>query len=187
MAEEKKEDWVRWIALSTAALAVFAAITTLYLGKFSGRTVLKQGEETDQWAYYQAKSIKQYTFEVQRNLLELEFERDRARMSPALTRKYQDTINKYHEEIKRYGKEKKEIMEGALAIQKDKKFSGARAAQFSYAVIFLQIAIMLSSISALTKRKYLWFIGLAGAVMSILFFINGFQLFYGAPVMEALK
>jgi hypothetical protein len=187
MAEEKKDEWIRWIALSTAALAVLAAITTLYLGKFSGRAVLKQGEETDQWAYYQSKSIKQYTFEVQRNLLELEFERDRARMSPALSKKYQGTINKYNEQIARYGKEKKEIEDEARAIQKDKKLSGARAAQFGYSVIFLQIAIVLSSVSALTRKKYLWYVGLVAALFGIFFFVNGFQLFFGAPVLEVLK
>lgn len=187
MAEEKKEDWVKWIALCTAALAVLAAITTLYLGKFSGRTVLKQGEETDQWAYYQSKSIKQYIYELQRNHLDLEFARERGKLNPKLADKYQKTIDKYNEEIKRYGQEKKEIMDEARALQKDKKISGARAAQFSYAIIFLQIAIMLSSIGALTKRRYLWYIGLAGGILGIIFFLNGFYLFYGAPVLETPK
>ena len=31
---------------------------------------------------------------------------------------------------------------------------------FAYALIFLQIGLLLSSISSLTKRKYLWYIAL---------------------------
>ena len=66
MAETKPDRFMTWIALTTAIMAVFAAITTLYVGKYSSRAVLYQGEETDMWAYFQAKSIKQHAFEMQK-------------------------------------------------------------------------------------------------------------------------
>ncbi|NLI29315.1 MAG: DUF4337 domain-containing protein, partial [Nitrospiraceae bacterium] len=43
--DEKKEKWVTWLALTTAVLAVLAAITTMYMGKFSTRTILMQAQE----------------------------------------------------------------------------------------------------------------------------------------------
>ena len=48
---------------------------------------------------------------------------------------------------------------------------------FGIAVIFLQVSILLSSISALTKRKYIWIISLFVGAAGILYFFDGFFLF----------
>jgi hypothetical protein len=72
MSEMKPDKWMSWVALATAAMAVFAAVTTLYVGKYSSRAILNQGQETSQWAYYQAKSIKSYVYEIQKQKLDLE-------------------------------------------------------------------------------------------------------------------
>jgi hypothetical protein len=45
------------------------------------------------------------------------------------------------------------------------------------AVIFLQISILISSIAALIKRKYLWEIGIAVGAVGLVYFLNGFLLF----------
>jgi 1,4-dihydroxy-2-naphthoate octaprenyltransferase len=42
------------------------------------------------------------------------------------------------------------------------------------AVIFLQIAILLSSIAALMKKKYVWVLGLVAGFAGIVYFVNGF-------------
>jgi len=49
---------------------------------------------------------------------------------------------------------------------------------FAYALIFLQIALMLASISSLTKRKYLWYIALVCNVGWLFFFLDAWLLFY---------
>jgi hypothetical protein len=51
---------------------------------------------------------------------------------------------------------------------------------FGGAVIFLQIAILLSSIAALMKKKPLWLAGLAVGIVGILYFCDGFFLFLPA-------
>jgi len=43
--------------------------------------------------------------------------------------------------------------------------------------MFLQIAILLSSIAALMKQKYFWFIGMGAGCFGLLYFFNGFFLF----------
>jgi hypothetical protein len=48
---------------------------------------------------------------------------------------------------------------------------------FGMAVIFLQIAILLSSIAALLKKKIVWTLGLVTGVLGIMYFVNGFFLF----------
>jgi hypothetical protein len=60
MAEEKKEPWLNYLALTTVVFAVCATLSTFKGGGFSTRSVLNQSYAADQWAYYQAKSIKGY-------------------------------------------------------------------------------------------------------------------------------
>jgi divalent metal cation (Fe/Co/Zn/Cd) transporter len=44
------------------------------------------------------------------------------------------------------------------------------------AIIFLQIAILLSSIAALLKKKLVWYGGLATGVIGLFYFVDGFLL-----------
>lgn len=174
---EQKEKWQGWLALSTAIMAVLAALTTLYMGKYSSRAIMAQGQESDQWAYYQAKSIKGHTFEVNKQTLELQYllQKD---IPPAAAAEYRKTVEKYGEEIKRYEVEKKEIKAKAESIAKVKLKAQEMGGNFAYALIFLQIALMLSSIASLTKRHYLWYIALICNLGWLFFFVDAWMLFF---------
>ena len=174
---EQKEKWQGWLALSTAIMAVLAALTTLYMGKFSSRAIMSQGQESDQWAYYQAKSIKGHTFEVNLKTLELQYLTQKG-MSPQAAAEYRKTMKKYSDELKRYDGEKKEIKDKAEAIAKVKLKAQDMGGNFAYALIFLQIALMLSSIASLTKRHYLWYIALICNLGWLFFFMDAWLLFY---------
>ena len=156
---EQKDKWQGRLALSTAIMAVLAALTTLYMGKFSSRAIMAQGQESDQWAFYQAKSIKGHTFETNKTTLELQYLAQKG-LAPETKAEYQKIIQKYGDEIKRYDGEKKEIKDKAESIAKAKLKAQDMGGNFAYALIFLQIALMLSSIASLTKRHYLWYIAL---------------------------
>lgn len=176
-SNEKKERWMGYLALSTAIMAVLAALTTLYMGKFSSRAIMSQGLESDQWAYYQAKSIKQHSFEMGRKALELQY-RSQKGVPADVAADYERTLAKYGEELKRYDGEKKEIKDKAEAIAKAKHTAQEMGGNFGYALIFLQIAIMLSSLASLTKRHYLWYIALVCNIGWLFFFLDGWFLFY---------
>src|SRR5467141_4581849 len=57
-AEHTGEKWISWVALSTAILAVLAAIAGLLSGSHANEAMMSQIEAADQWAFYQAKGIK---------------------------------------------------------------------------------------------------------------------------------
>jgi Spy/CpxP family protein refolding chaperone len=174
MAEDKKEVWITWLALTTAFLAVFAAVTTMFMGKYSNRAILIQGQESNQWAYYQAKSIKGHTYEIQKQKLELELAAQHSRMQSAVVEKYREVIRNYSSSVIKYEKDKAEIKAAAenLAGQKDgvQKIS----ANLSFSLIFLQIAIVLSSVAAITKKKQLWYFGLFTSLGWVVYFVNAF-------------
>src|SRR5512135_1298781 len=63
MEEELEESrhergWISRVAVSSAILAVAAALTALLASHHSDEAILEQMRATDQWSYYQAKGIK---------------------------------------------------------------------------------------------------------------------------------
>jgi hypothetical protein len=178
MAEEKKEPWLNYLALTTVVLAVCATLATFKGGGFSTRSVMSQTQASDQWAFYQAKSIKGYIYEMQKDKLELELKMLGARAPQAAVEEYGKKIEEYGKKVAKYEGEKAEIQKEA------KKFEGIRndaqkhGQAFGIAVIFLQIAILLSSIAALIRKKYIWVIGMVVGVAGVVCFANGFFLFF---------
>lgn len=175
MAEEKKEPWLNYLALTTVVFAVCATLSTLKGGGFSTRSVISQAQASDQWAYYQAKSIKGYIYDLQREKLELELRNIGTGGSRAAAGDYVKKISSYKEKSERYDTEKEEIRLKAEELEKQRdeaqRHSGS---SFGLAAMFLQVAILLSSIAALMKQKYFWFIGVAGGCLGLVYFFNGF-------------
>jgi len=90
---------------------------------------------------------------------------------------YEKKIAGYTEKIKRYEGEKAKIEAEAKALEKDRAQAQKHQQAFGVAVIFLQIAILLSSVSALLKKKPLWLVSLLAGVAGLVYFANGFFLF----------
>src|SRR5580693_3635527 len=57
-AEEKRERWTLYVAMSTAIIAVLAAIAGMLGNHHANEAMMEQVKSSDQWAYYQSKSIK---------------------------------------------------------------------------------------------------------------------------------
>lgn len=177
MAEEKKEKWLNYLALTTVILAVCATLSTFRGGSFSTRSVLSQSQAANQWAYFQAKSIKGYLYELQKEKLELERKVLESKASKALIEEYQQKIDFYNKKLKKYGEEKAVIEKEARKFETIRDESQKHSQAFGIAVIYLQIAILLSSIAALMKKKPLWLIGSIIGAWGVVNFINGFWLF----------
>jgi hypothetical protein len=178
MAEEKKEPWLNYLALTTIILAVCATLSTFKGGGFSTRSVMSQTQASDQWAFFQSKSIKGYLYEMQKEKLELELKSGGGRMPRALAEEYGKKIEAYGKKIAKYEEEKAAIQKEAKRFEKVRDDAQIHSRSFGLAVIFLQIAILLSSIAALLKKKYIWLIGSGVGLFGIAWFIDGFFLFF---------
>src|SRR6266404_1678207 len=67
-AEHSGAAWISWVALSTALLAVLAAIAGLLSGKHLNEAMMNQIEASDQCNYYQSKSIKAAVLDAKMSL-----------------------------------------------------------------------------------------------------------------------
>lgn len=177
MAEEKKEPWLNYLALTTIVFAVAATLSTFKGGGFSTRSMLSQEQASNKWAYYQSKSLKSYLYETQKDMLELNTKRIN-KDEVGVVEAYQKKINDYEKSIKRYEKEKKEIKDDAEELEAQRDDAQNHSKVFGMAVIFLQISILLSSIAALIKRKYIWYLATTVGTVGLFYFVNGFFLFF---------
>src|SRR6201981_3755882 len=78
-ADHSRERWISWVALSTAILAVLAAITGLLSGQHANEAMMNQIEASDQWAYYQAKGIKAAVLDAKMTLSSAPNEQDKSK------------------------------------------------------------------------------------------------------------
>jgi hypothetical protein len=177
MAEEKKEPWLNYLALTTVILAVCATLSTFKGGSFSTRSVLSQAQAADQWAYFQAKGVKTYLYEIQKERLELELQEE-AVSSPAAFAFHKEKIANYTERVARYNAEKTAIEKEAKRLEAIRDDAQKHAQVFGIAVIFLQIAILLSSVAALMKKKLVWYLGVFLGIVGLTYFANGFLLLF---------
>ena len=175
--EEKRDKWLNFLALTTVIIALGATMSTLSVGKFSNRGILKQTQASNQWAYYQAKSIKAYLYELQKEKLETDL-----KLSPnideGVRNEYEQTITKYGEQIRRDEQEKIDIQGQAQSLEKERDQAMVHSQQFGLAVIFLQLAILMSSIASLMKKKLMWVVGLMVGLLGFLYFANGYLLLF---------
>jgi hypothetical protein len=178
MAEDKKEKWMNYLALSTVIFAVCATLSTFKGGGFGSRALLDQNKASDEWSHYQSKSIKSYIFENQKDNLVLQREiLARTPNAKVDIAKYDAKIGVYEKKLKQYEDDKADISAKAKAFENDRDDCQKHSGKFGFAVIFLQVSILLSSIAGLMKKKPVWYLSLAIGAVGILYFIDGFYLF----------
>ena len=175
MASEQKERWLNYLAFSTIILAVCATLSTFKGGGFSTKAMMNQSQASDQWAFYQSKSIKQYIFEGEKNALELELKKG---VPSAAAKAYRERIDEYKNKIAKYDEEKQEISKKAKELETVRDEALLHSKSLGFAVILLQLAVMIMSITTLLKRKRLWILGVAVGALGVLWFVNGFLLVF---------
>lgn len=145
------------VALSSALLAGFAAVTALLAGHHVNEAMIENIKASNQWSYYQSKSQK-------KNIVESKLE-----MLAALG-KPEDP--KERERIARYEKEMKDIEIGARAREHAAELHLHTHEINARGVTMFQVAIAIAAIAVLTKRQKFWYVGLAFGGVGIYFFLQ---------------
>jgi hypothetical protein len=156
VAEKSHDPALLRIALSSAIIAVLAAVATLMSEHQINEAMLAQLRASDQWSYYQAKGIKRNIVDGQIQILRELTERT-------------DFMSTLQAQSKKYGDEQEGISKEATKAQGDSEKAFRAHDTFSYAVTLLQIAIGVSAVSALTRRRWLWITSMAVASFGLVF------------------
>lgn len=178
-AEEKREKWTLYVALSTAFMAVLAAVAGLLAGHHANEALVARVKASDQWNFYQAKNLKQeIAVNTDKILLAVLSGKAGAGGSNVRNAGSADAAaasfeGDHSKDIARYDKEKEEIKKTAEEAEKESEAHLAKHVPLATAVTAFQIAIAISAIAILTRRKVLWVGGLVLTAVGIVFFVLG--------------
>ena len=156
-AEHGGPSWISGVALSTAILAVLAAIAGLLSGARVNEAMMSQIEAANRWSYYQAKGIKAAVLDAKVTLGNAASEADK-------------------EKAARYVEEQGEIQKEAREKETEAKRDFHQHEVFARAVTMFQIAIAIAAISALTKKRRYWFVSLGFGLVGVVFLVLGFMM-----------
>src|ERR1700687_1198363 len=159
-AEHAKHDpTLAPVSLTMAVLAVLVAVVTLVGHRAHTEEVVLQAKASDQWAFYQAKNIRRHTDELFADLTSVEATTDAAALA-----KLRD---KYSQEATRYKEEQKGIEEKANEMEAEVGHERNRADRFDLAEVFLEVGLVITSITLLSGRKIFWYLGILMGIVGI--------------------
>jgi hypothetical protein len=168
--EHAKVGWITWLSLSTAVIAVIAAIASLESGSYANEAivlkndaVLHQSKADDAWAHYQAKGIEAAIYGTQ----------SEGARTPELAAKWRATAEREEEaraDAKRTAEEEEHAVETA---DRGSEHSLHVHHQFAKSITIFQVAIALSAIAALTRKRAVWWVSLTFGAVGVVFFALG--------------
>jgi Domain of unknown function (DUF4337) len=147
------------VTLTMAVLAVLVATVSLLGHRTHTEEIILQNKVTDQWAFYQAKNIRRHNDELFADLTTLVAAKD-AEAAAKLS-------GKYRAEADRYKDEQKELDKQARETEKEAEHTRKKADRFDLSEVFLEIALVVTSITLLSGRRMFWYLGLLMATAGV--------------------
>jgi hypothetical protein len=164
-AESGAERRMAEVSLTMAVLAVLVAVITLFGHRAHTEEILLQTKLTDQWAFYQAKNTQGHLAET--FLDQLQVFGTKGEAADKAREKYQGIVEHQQER-------QKEIQAEARSLEAEIGQVQRHANRFDLAEGVLEAALVITSITLLTKRRRFWHIGLAAAAAGIAIGVLGF-------------
>jgi hypothetical protein len=155
------------VTLTMAILAVLVATVTLLGHRAHTEEVLLQTRAADQWAYYQAKEIRRRNYELFLDELSV-FALQNSAEAGAIK-------EKYGKEVARYTEELKDIQAEAKKAQDEVKVEEKRADRYDLGEVLLEAALVICSITLLTRKRIFWYFGIGLALAGIVTGIMGWM------------
>ena len=154
------------VAVTLSILAVLVAVATLLGHRASTEEIILQTKATDQWAVFQAKNIRLHEMQGFADLL--------GTLSPVDKEKTEALRAKYLKETDRYEQEKDEVSEQAKELEKERESSSRRADRYEAGEVILEIALIICSLTLLTKKRIFWLSGIALGLIGLGTTLSGF-------------
>jgi hypothetical protein len=154
------ESAMRPVAFTMSVLAVLVAITTVLGHRTHTEAVLNQNRATDQWNEYQAKKIRSYNTSLESDLLEAVTIADKAKAAK-IAKAYADHQAKWNADLNEQQAKAKEYETEVAKAEK-------RAGRFDLGEALLEIGLVVTSVTLLTRARVYWYFGIIFALAGVL-------------------
>ena len=158
-----------WVALTVAILATFMAVCQVKDGNIVQAMQQAQADKIDHWGYYQARNLRE---EVAKSTL-VQLTLDAADRPAPQQAAYATAIAKYVALAKEQDEKKQAVMLQAQDDQKAYDALNIHDDQFDLSDALLAIAISLLALTALTHKRWLFFLALVPTSGGVLMGVAG--------------
>jgi hypothetical protein len=166
---EANDPFEKRVALTIAILAICLSFVGNLGDNAKTEAIIKTNEASNQWGYYQAKSIKGQMTAMHGDLL--------ARLAGARSpEEIKADAGRLAAEAQRYDAEKAEIKAKAEALQKDATHDSSINDRCDQSALFLQIAVIICSVSILARSHKFWWAGILLGAAGIVYGATAFLL-----------
>jgi len=147
------ESSLRPVALTMTILAVLVAVTTVLGHRTHTEAILNQDKATDTWNEYQAHKIRANDTKLTAQLLSVVTiaDKDEARKLAAEYAKSQSDKKNETDDDKKL----------AESYEKKVEQAEAKGNRFDLAEALLEIGLVITSVTLLTRRRIYWYLGIA--------------------------
>ena len=147
------------VSLTMAILAVVVAVVTLLSHRAHTEEVVLQSRANDQWSYYQAKDIRLHADRNFADFAAFVTATDYARAQKAR----QDFLA----EAEKYEKQTSEIQADAKKLEAETDLERRRANRYDLGEVFLEIGLVVTSITLLSGKRIFWHAGILLGVVGM--------------------
>lgn len=167
------ESTLRPVAFTMSLLAVLVAVTTV-LGHRTHtaaiieqtRAAVEQNRATDMWGFYQAKNIRSTATELNGNLLDVLSVSDR-KTTEKFKANYEKKQKKWEEDLQEAEAQAREHEAKVKECEAAVSAAEERANRFDLAEALLEIGLVITSVTLLTRRRIYWYLGLTFSAAGI--------------------
>jgi len=165
-SEHAKDPLGQKVGVLAAVLAVALAIVTIASHRTHTEAIMNKSTANDQWAYYQATRIKLHNVELGAQIAALIGQKESAAAVVAAS----------EGQKQKYEKSSKEIQDGAEKAESLAKAAEDRALRYDIGEGLLEIALVLSSLYFISKKKMFPTMGIIAGLLGAVIAITGLLL-----------
>jgi microcystin degradation protein MlrC len=162
------ESSLRPVALTMTVLAVLVAVTSVLGHRTHTEAILNQDKATDTWNEYQAHKIRANDTKLTADLLSVVTVADKD-AAKKLAGEYAKSLTDKKDETK-------DDMAKALDYEKKVEEAEAKGDRFDLAEALLEIGLVITSVTLLTRKRAYWYVGMVSSLGGIVSVISGLLL-----------
>ena len=147
------------VSLTMAILAVALAMVSLLGHRAHEERLMLRNQANDEWAYYQAKDIRLHMDKAL-----ADFESFATNTDPA---KAEQARQANLAEAEKYARQTDEIQAEAKRLEGDADKERRRGDRFDLGEVFLDVGLVVTSITLLSGRRRFWYLGMAMGVIGL--------------------
>jgi Domain of unknown function (DUF4337) len=154
-----QEATLRPVAFTMSVLAVLLAVTTVMGERKHAGAIIAQNQATDKWNEYQAQKIRDYNTQLTSDLLSV-VALDNKDATAKIVKAYADHQKKWAGDLA-------QDQAAATALEAKVKTGEAQSDRYDLGEVLLEIGLVITSITLLTRSRIYWYLGIVASALGI--------------------